>query len=92
MRLMRLLTVYEVRRTTDSPQGESGAKPARSTKYRRKTGAHGVIGDGMSGKCVFVNQGDLLWCSKEQSRSQSLRSSEEAAHHRGAKGGRKVEA
>lgn len=43
-------------------------------------------------KCLAVNQGDLSWCLKEQDRSQSPRSSCEAANPRGAKGGRKVEA
>jgi hypothetical protein len=92
MRLMRLLAVNEVRRTADSQRGESGAKPARNKKHCREAGAHGVIGDGMSAKCVFVNQGDLPWCWKEQSRSQSPRSSDEAGNDRRAKGDRKVEA
>jgi hypothetical protein len=43
-------------------------------------------------KCRFMNQGDLSWCWKEQGRSQSPRSSDEAGNDRGAKGGRKVEA
>ena len=40
---------------------------------------------------MFRNQGDLPWCCKEQGRSQSPRSSDEAGNDRGAKGGRKVE-
>jgi hypothetical protein len=51
-----------------------------------------VGGDGMSGSATLMNQGYLSWCEKEQDRSQSPHSSEEAANHRGAKGGRKVEA
>ena len=43
-------------------------------------------------KGTSVNQGDLSWCPKEQGRSQSPRSSDEAANPRGAKGGRKVDA
>ena len=43
-------------------------------------------------KCAIMNQGDLSWCPKEQGRSQSPHSSEEACNERGAKGGREVEA
>jgi hypothetical protein len=41
---------------------------------------------------MFGNQGDLSWGWKEQVRSQSPRSSDEADNDRGAKGDRKVEA
>jgi hypothetical protein len=80
----------EVRRTADSCQSELGAKPARSKKQCRD-------GDASGGwrldvwKCVISNQGYLSWCWKEQGRSQSPHSSEEAGNDRGAKGGRKVE-
>jgi len=40
---------------------------------------------------MLGNQGYLSWCGKEQDRSQSPHSSEEAGNDRGAKGGRKVE-
>lgn len=80
----------EVRRSADSPQSESGAKPTRSQKHGRGRGAWG--GWRRNGrKHLLVKQGDLPWCLKEQGRSQSPRSSEEAANPRGAKGGRKVE-
>jgi hypothetical protein len=49
MRLMRLHMMSEIRRTADSCRSESEAKPARSKKHSRKAGAHGVVGDGMSG-------------------------------------------
>src|SRR2546426_608799 len=42
-------------------------------------------------KCTFGNQGDLPWRRKEQGRSQSPHSSDEASNDRGAKGDRKVE-
>jgi hypothetical protein len=80
----------EVRRTADSWQSESEAKPHRSKKHCRERGAWGGWRQN-SWKHVCVNQGDLSWCWKEQGRSQSPRSSEEAANPRGAKGGRKVE-
>jgi len=38
-----------------------------------------------------MNQGYLFWCMKEQDRSQSPHSSEEAGNDRGAKEDRKVE-
>jgi hypothetical protein len=91
MRLTRLRAVNEVRSTDGSPQGEPEVKPARKESIPGP-GAHGVDGDGMSGSARYMNQGDLPWGRKEQGRSQSPRSSEEAANHRGAKGGRKVEA
>jgi len=90
MRLTRLLGMSEVRRTADSPESESEAKPTRNKKHCRERGAWG--GWRRNGpKSRFMNQGDLSWCPKEQDRSQSPHSSEEAANPRGAKGGRKVE-
>jgi hypothetical protein len=82
--------MYEVRRTAGSRQGEPVAKLVRN-KSIAGTRAHRVGGDGMSGSASLMNQGDLSGCVKELDRSQSPRSSEEAANHRGAKGGRKVE-
>jgi hypothetical protein len=81
----------EVRSTAGSPQSEPVAKPVRN-KSIAGTGAHRVGGDGMSGSARLMNQGDLSWRWKEQDRSQSPHSSEEAANSRGAKGGREVEA
>jgi hypothetical protein len=80
----------EVRRTADSPESESEAKPTWSKKHRQERGAwRGWRRNGQ--KSMFMNQGDLSWCPKEQDRSQSPHSSDEAANPRGAKGGRKVE-
>lgn len=80
----------EVRRTTDSSESESEAKPTRNKQALPGKGAWG--GWRRNGqKSMFMNQGDLSWCQKEQDRSQSPRSSDEAANPRGAKGGRKVE-
>ena len=81
----------EVRRTADSPKGESEAKPPRNKKPDREWGASGGW-RWNDWKSKFMNQGDLSWCRREQGRSQSPRSSDEAANPRGAKGGRKVEA
>ena len=81
----------EVRRTADSPQGESGAKSDRSRKHCRNRGAWGGWRRNVW-KCVMVNQGYLFWCWKEQDRSQSPHSSCEAANPRGAKEDRKVKA
>ena len=80
----------EVRRTADSPKGETGVKPAWNKKYRRDRGAWGGWRRDVW-KCTLSNQGYLSWCWKEQGRSQSPHSSEEASNDRGAKGGRKVE-
>ena len=88
---MRLRVLREVRRTAGSSQSEPVAKPARN-KSIAGTGAHRVVGDGMSGRASLMNQGDLSGCIRELDRSQSPRSSEEAANPRGAKGGRKVKA
>jgi hypothetical protein len=80
----------EVRRTADSPKGQAGAKLTRSEK--QSTGRGAWSGWRMNGrKSMLSNQGDLSWCQKEQDRSQSPHSSDEAANPRGAKGGRKVE-
>ena len=80
----------EVRRTADSSKSEAEAKPTWSKKHNQERGAWG--GWRWNGqKRKFDNQGDLSWRPKEQDRSQSPRSSEEAANPRGAKGGRKVE-
>ena len=90
MRLTSLRAVSEVRRTADSPESESGAKSAWNWKHGQDGGAWG----GWRGKdwtCRGVNQGDLAWSWKEQARSQSPHSSEEAGNDRGAKGGRKVD-
>jgi len=46
---MRLHITSEIRRTADSWESESEAKPARSKKDSRNAGAHGVVGDGMFG-------------------------------------------
>ncbi len=80
----------EVRRTADSCQSEAEAKPVRSKKHCRNRGASGGWRLDVW-KCMIGNQGYLSWCRKEQGRSQSLHSSEEAGNDRGAKGGRKVE-
>ncbi len=81
----------EVRRTADSPQGESEAKPERKEKQRRARGAWGGWRrNDWKRKCL--NQGTLSGCGKEPDRTQSPQRSEEAGKDRGAKEGRKVEA
>jgi len=82
--------MYEVRRTTDSEQGESGAKPSWNAKHRQARGAWGGWRLDVW-KCTLRNQGYLSWCKTEQDRSQSPHSSNEAGNDRGAKGDRKVE-
>jgi hypothetical protein len=82
--------MYEVRRTADSCPSESVAKPDRSTKHSRDRGALGGWRLDVW-KGTLGNQGYLSWCWKEQGRSQSPHSSDEAGNDRGAKGGRKVE-
>lgn len=88
---MRLLGMNEVRRTADSPQDESEAKPVPELK-------HGWGGGASSGwrrnvrKHMSVNQGYLSRCRKGLDRRQSPHRSDEAGNHRGAKEGRKVEA
>ena len=81
----------EVRRTADSPKGESEAKLLRSKKHYRERGALGGW-RWNDWKSKFMNQGYLFWCWKEQNRSQSPHSSDETGNDRGAKGDRKVEA
>ena len=92
MRLMRLLTVSEVRRTADSHIKRIGGQARPEQEVLPEDG--GAWGDWRRNvqKCTFVNQGDLLGCQRELSRSQSPRSSHEAVNNRGAKGDRKVEA
>jgi len=92
MRLTRLLALSEVRRTADSFQKRivGQARP----EHEESPADGGAWGDWRRNvqKCVFVNQGDLLWCWMEQSRSQSPRNSDETGNDRGAKGDRKVDA
>jgi hypothetical protein len=88
---MRLRAVYEVRRTADSRQSESEAKPMPEPKHCW----HGGVSSGWRRnvrKQPCMNQGYLFRCIKELNRSQSPHSSEEAGNDRGAKEGRKVEA
>jgi hypothetical protein len=78
MRLMRLLGMSEVRRTADSDVKRIGGQA------RPEQGAMPEDGGAWGGwrrnvlKCVFMNQGYLSWCWKEQGRSQSPHSSDEA--------------
>jgi hypothetical protein len=88
---MRLRAVYEVRRTADSPKGESGAKPGAVAKHCRHRGVFSGWRRNVR-KHKLVNQGDLSGCAKELGRSQSPHNSDEAGNDRGAKEGRKVEA
>jgi hypothetical protein len=85
MRLTRLRAVNEVRRTTASWRSETEAKPDRSKKHSRGRGAWGGWRLDVW-KCTIGNQGYLSWCWKEQGRSQSPHSSDEAGNDRGAKG------
>ena len=88
---MRLRAMYEVRRTADSRQGESGAKPVPEPKHRWRRGvSRGWRWNVQKHQCM--NQGYLFGCRKELNRSQSPHRSEEAGNDRGAKEGRKVEA
>ena len=82
----------EVRRATGSRKADPGDEARPGTGSIARERAHGVVGDGMSGRAGHMNQGDLAGCWKEPVRSQSPRSSEEAGNDRGAKGGRKVDA
>jgi len=88
---MRLRAVYEVRRTADSRQGESGAKLVPELKHRWRRGVSRGWRRNVR-KHTFVNQGSLSGCKTEPGRSQSPHSSDEAGNDRGAKEGRKVEA
>jgi hypothetical protein len=83
--------MYEVRRTADSPQDESEAKPVPVAKHCWDRGASRGWGRNAR-KHKYVNQGSLSGCRKELDRSQSPHSSDEAGNDRGAKEGRKVEA
>ena len=91
VRLTRLLEMNEVRRTADSDQSESEAKPEAEPKHRRFRGASSGWRWNVR-KHTLVNQGSLSGCQKEPGRSQSPHSSDEAANDREAKEGRKVEA
>jgi len=88
---MRLRAVNEVRRTADSPKGESGAKPGAVAKHCRHRGVPRGWRRNVR-KHKLMNQGYLSGCAKELGRSQSPHSSDEAGNDRGAKEGRKVEA
>src|ERR1043165_6123728 len=85
MRLMRLRVLSEVRRTDDSEQKRvvGQARPEQEA-LPEDGGAWGGWRRNVR-KCMTVNQGDLSRCEKERGRSQSPRSSCEAANHRGAK-------
>jgi hypothetical protein len=88
---MRLRAVYEIRRTADSPKGESGAKPGAVAKHCRP---RGVI-QWVETECPEAQAGEPripVRVRKEPDRSQSPHSSDEAGNDRGAKEGRKVEA
>jgi hypothetical protein len=88
---MRLRGMNEVRRTADSWQSESGAKP----EAEQSIAATGALFSGWRRnvrKHKMVNQGYLSGCEMEPGRSQSPHSSDEAGNDRGAKEGRKVEA
>jgi hypothetical protein len=91
MRLVSLHIMCEARRTAASSQGEAVAKPARPEAMSEDRSAWGVWRRNVW-KLMHVNQGYLLGCLNEPSRSQSPHSSNEAVNHRGAKGDRKVKA
>jgi hypothetical protein len=88
---MRLLGLYEIRRTADSRQGESGAKPGVVAKHCRP---RGVI-QWVEMECPEAQDGEPrmpVQVQTELGRSQSPHSSDEAGNDRGAKEGRKVDA
>ena len=88
---MRLLAMDEVRRTADSRQGESGAKPGAVAKHCRH---RGVI-QWVETECPEAQAREPripVQVQMELGRSQSPHSSDEAGNDRGAKEGRKVEA
>jgi hypothetical protein len=88
---MRLRAMYEVRRTADSRQSESEAKPVPELKQCWHRGvSSGWRRNVQKHQCM--NQGYLFGCIKELNRSQSPHRSDEAGNDRGAKEGRKVEA
>src|SRR5437879_6009677 len=91
MRLMRLRPLSEIRRTADSETERVGGQARPEQEVSPEDG--GAWGGWRRNvwKCTFGNQGDLPWRRKEQGRSQSPHSSDEASNDRGAKGGRKVE-
>jgi hypothetical protein len=82
--------MIEIRRTAESLRRRIGGQ-ARPEQEESP-----VSGDAWGGwrrnvqKGTLSNRGDLF--RREWDRSQSPRSSDEAANHRGAKGGRKVDA
>ena len=76
---------------SDTPAPESEVKPARSKEHCRETGAHGLVGDGMSGNAHSAIK-ETVRVLEGAGRSQSPRSSCEAGKDRGAKGDRKVQA
>ena len=80
----------EIRRTADSePKRIGGQARPEQEALPEDGGAWGGWRRNVW-KRTLSNQGDLR--RREWRRSQSPRSSDEAANHRGAKGGRKVEA
>jgi hypothetical protein len=82
----------EVRRTAESPKRRIGGQARLEPEALPGDGGAWGGWRRNAWKCKLMNQGDLLWCWKERSRSQSPRSSDEAGNDRGAKGDRKVEA
>src|SRR5438477_10318707 len=92
MRLTRLRLMNEVQRTGDSERKRIVGQARPEQEESPEDGGAWGGWRGNVQKCMFVNQGDLFWCPKEQNRSQSPRSSCEAGNDRGAKGDRKVEA
>ena len=92
MRLTRLRVKSEVRRTAGSDKSEAVAKPARNKKYGRKTGAHGVVGDGMSGNARSVIKETCPGAGRSRAGVRVPVVASEAGNDRGAKGDRKVEA
>ena len=88
---MRLLAMNEIRRTADSRQGESGAKPGAVAKHR----CHRGVIQWVETECPEAQAGEPrmpVRVQKEPGRSQSPHSSDEAGNDRGAKEGRKVDA
>src|SRR5213593_1907247 len=92
MRLMRLRSMNEIRRTAESDTKRVGgqARPEQEV-WPEDGGAWGGWRRNVW-KCMLGNQGYLFWCAQEQNRSQSPHSSDEASNDRGAKEDRKVEA
>lgn len=88
---MRLLGMYEVRRTADSRQGESGAKPGAVAKHCRHRGVIQWV-ETESPEAQAREPRIPVQVRMELGRSQSPHSSDEAGNDRGAKEGRKVEA